>query len=154
MKDKSPSYLFPFPIKVSLKAKKRPDPRYPVNLKTVGDHILKYRLDHKLSQASIANKLGVSNNTISNWENNRTHPRISYLPEIIKMLGYDLVNMEPENISEELIHHRRKNGLSQKRLADLIGIDEETIIRLEKGNSGNRGTFKKVEGYLKQYIDQ
>ncbi|MEL6256103.1 MAG: helix-turn-helix transcriptional regulator [Bacteroidota bacterium] len=124
--------------------------KFPYKLKYIGDHLLKHRLDNKKTQKAIARELGVSSNTVSNWENNKTHPGMHPLSKIIKLLGYDPLNPSENTLSCKIIAHRREKGLSQKKFAKLIGLDEETIIRLEKGGRAIQRTLDIVEDFLNQ----
>jgi DNA-binding XRE family transcriptional regulator len=72
----------------ALKAKKPQSPDYPNKLKTLGDHLRKKRLDLKLLQHEVAEKLNVHETSVYNWENNRYDPSSRLLPEIIRFLGY------------------------------------------------------------------
>ncbi len=47
---------------------------YPVNPKSIGEHIRKKRMDNRLMQSDVANAIGVSEESIWNWENGRTTP--------------------------------------------------------------------------------
>lgn len=118
---------------ITLKAKKPLDSKYPINPITIGDHLLKKRLDNKKAQREFAVFLSVSTNTISNWENNKPQPNINKLAKIIELLGYDPLKPKENKLSSIIKAYRREKGLSQKKLAKLTGLDEETIIRLEKG---------------------
>jgi len=44
------------------------DPSYPKNPKTSGDYIRKWRMEQGISQVELAEKLGVDEMTIVNWE--------------------------------------------------------------------------------------
>ncbi len=46
---------------------------------TIGKTIKQLRLTHNLSQEVLAEQLGVSRQTISNWENDRTVPALDYM---------------------------------------------------------------------------
>ena len=73
---------------------------------------------------------------------------MSMYPRIIKFIGYDPFP-EPVTTGEALLAHRRRQGLSRKRLAAIIGIDEGTVLRLERGKpcpSGECGN--RVEAFL------
>ena len=48
---------------------------YPVNPKTIGEHLRKKRMDGRLMQSEVANIIGVSEESIWNWENGRIKPR-------------------------------------------------------------------------------
>jgi len=45
---------------------------YPINPKTIGEHMRKKRMDKRLMQSEVTNIIGVSEESIWNWENGRT----------------------------------------------------------------------------------
>ena len=62
---------------------------YPRNLKTFGDRIRARRLDLGLLQKDVARIIGVTTDTITNWEKGRNQPiHWNYL-KISKFLGYN-----------------------------------------------------------------
>ena len=61
---------------------------YPKQLKTLGDHIRAKRLDLGLFQKDIAGIIGVTTDTITNWEKNRNQPMRWLNLKINKFLGY------------------------------------------------------------------
>ena len=71
----------------------------------IASEIIKYRIDHNLSQADLAKKLGVSQNQVSKWERGMNDFKIGTLVEICKKLGLELeVNLgviKDENEKEE-----------------------------------------------------
>jgi DNA-binding transcriptional regulator YiaG len=52
-------------------------------------------MEEKLLQKDVARHLGVTVDSVINWENNRTCPRAHSMPKIIKFLGYN-----PENFHD------------------------------------------------------
>jgi transcriptional regulator with XRE-family HTH domain len=114
---------------------KKPDLRpYPKELKTIGDHLKKRRLDLNMQQKDVASKLKVTICTLRNWERGRSSPRIRHLPKIANFLGYRPQKMEcGGSLGERMIEKRQIMGLSQKRLATEIGVDPCTIRYWEKG---------------------
>jgi DNA-binding transcriptional regulator YiaG len=60
--------------KIALKVKKPSNKPYPKELNTIGDQIKKKRLDLNLRQVDLAKLLGVTEDTIRNWEKNRSIP--------------------------------------------------------------------------------
>jgi len=124
------------------KAQKPPSALYPKRLKTLGDHLRKRRLDLKLQQKEVAKKLGVSETSIYNWENNQTSPFLYFIPEIIKFLGYvpDYTYIISDNalvktLGEKIVTSRRLLSLTQKEVAHRLGIDPSTLARWEKDKS-------------------
>ena len=73
---------------VQLRAKKRVPEAYPKELKTIGDHIRKRRLDLHLYQKDVAKIIGVSECTIWNWEKGRSNPTSRHIQKIIDFLEY------------------------------------------------------------------
>ncbi|MGH7773938.1 MAG: helix-turn-helix domain-containing protein [Candidatus Binatia bacterium] len=72
-----------------LQAPKPRPPKYPQELKTLGDHIRKRRLDLGLLQKEVAERIGVDEGTLFNWERNKTLPQIRHIPKITQFLGYN-----------------------------------------------------------------
>ena len=124
--------MLPF-CHLTLKAKKPFPQGYPQILKTLGDHLRKRRLDLKLQQKDVARIIGVDETTIYYWENNRVEPSILYIPEIIKFLGYIPFKTKTDSLREQIILYRRLHGLTQKKLAQLLGVDFTTIGHWERG---------------------
>ena len=127
---------------LSLKGQKPKSKKYPNKINTLGDHIRKRRLDLGLLQREAAEKIGVDETSIYNWEKQRTLPEIRFIAPIIKFLGYDPFP-EPESFPERLKTYRIRMGLSQKKLAEKLGIDPGTIMNWE------RGKHKPVKEYRK-----
>lgn len=112
---------------ITLKAQKPLKKPYPVTLTTIGDHIKKKRLDRNLFQKDVAALIGVKKESVYNWENNRSQPKISYLPKIIEFLGYMPFDLPKGTIGDKIRVYRKIHGLSQRKFAKLLRIDEATI---------------------------
>lgn len=97
-----------------------------------GDHVRQRRLDLGLLQREAAMLIGCSVASVTSWECNRTQPKVSELPGIICLLGYAPIDpSEPR--SARLARARQAVGLSRKRLAAELGIDESTVKWWENG---------------------
>ena len=129
----------------------RPLPKaYPRTLRTFGDHLRQRRLELGLLQREVAERLGVSHCTVTNWELNRTSPAIRLMPGIIRLIGYVPVASGPSP-ADRVRHSRRSLGLSQKRLAGLLGVDESTVARWERGSRHPRRELRaRLEAVLGQ----
>ena len=119
---------------ISFSARKPLDPAYPVVISTIGDHIRTRRLDLGLYQKDVAERIRVGTETITNWELNRSEPKIRYLPKVIEFLGY--VPFSPgESFPERLKAYRMVKGLTQRELALELGVDPTTVRKWEAGTS-------------------
>ena len=99
----------------------------------MGDHIRKRRMDLGLSQRQLGEKLGVRTNTVYSWESGDACPRNRYTPEIIQFLGYDPVLPMGPDLSGALSEYRLRNGLTQAALAQILGVNRETVGTWERG---------------------
>ena len=52
---------------------------------SISETILKLRLDNKLSQKQLGEKLGYSQRTVSDWENGNTEPNIDAIRKIVSL---------------------------------------------------------------------
>ncbi len=107
-------------------------PKYPRELKTIGNHLLKRRYDLKMSQSQVAKIIGVTTDSITYWENGRSVPQIGYAGKIIKFLGYNPYHIDNKTFGDKLKNCRYLNGLTQKELAQILNIDPSTVGAWEK----------------------
>jgi DNA-binding transcriptional regulator YiaG len=123
-----------------LRAKKPVNKGYPRELKTIGDHIRKRRLDLGLLQKGVALLICVDKTTIMNWERGHREPAIWALPGIIQFLGYVPFELG-HTLPEQLMGYRKIRGLSRKKLARILGVDEGTLWRWETGRRRPQGEY-------------
>jgi len=121
-----------------------PHPDYPKELKTLGDHIRKVRLDKKLTQLDLAKIMGVSDTSVNMWEKKARFPNISLYPPIIQFLGYDPLYLSDGSVRSKLENYRRKHGLTYKQVAKIAGIGKETMYNFIRGINVQEGTIKKI----------
>jgi transcriptional regulator with XRE-family HTH domain len=136
--------------KMSLKAQKPLHPAYPETLKTLGDHLRKKRLDLRLSQKEVAQRLEAVESSVLNWEKNRTQPSLPFLPKIIEFLGYVPYDTTEKTVGERILAYRRYLGLSQEKLARSLGIDPSTLGRWERDK---RRPLKRLLERLKEKLN-
>jgi DNA-binding XRE family transcriptional regulator len=79
LKDRTPTIAVPF-CSLTLSARKPASAAYPKELKSLGDHIRKRRLDLGLLQKDVAQRLSVSEASIWNWETHRSNPQTYLIP--------------------------------------------------------------------------
>ena len=65
--------------------------------------------------------------------NNKNYPTIKHWPKIIEFLGYDPEFKPRNSLAATIWNYRRKNGISQPKLAKLIGVDPSTVFWWENG---------------------
>lgn len=100
-------------------------PGYPVELRSIGDQIRKRRLDLGLLQIEVAAQIGVTEDTVWNWEHG-TEPELIHVPAVLAFLGY--VPWEcPNDPVGRLAYFKKVKGLSLQRLGTLMGRNPEQL---------------------------
>ena len=75
-----------------------------MNQTTIGSYIAKKRREKNLTQEQLAEKLGVSNKTISKWENGKCMPDYSIIEQLCKELSVTLSElMDGEDAAEDSV---------------------------------------------------
>ena len=99
---------------------------------TVGEHIVKKRLEDGLSQAELGGRLGVNAYTILNWEKGYSKDVPAELvPAIIAYLGYN-PEPEPDTVGARLRWKRRSLGWAVKDAARHNSVDPSTWSAWER----------------------
>ena len=101
----------------------------------IGKFIAACRKEQGLTQAALAEKLGVSDRAVSKWENGRNMPDVSIIPQLCTLLKIDLnelfagERLSMDNYKEiaekNLLEMRRQEEKANKRLLDaekILGI--------------------------------
>ena len=95
---------------------------------SIGDKIKELRIERSMTQAQLAEKLGVTYQAVSKWENGTARPDISLIPDITRVFSvsadvlFDLVN--PDVKKEEIYADYRdildntKSNLRARRLLE------------------------------------
>jgi transcriptional regulator with XRE-family HTH domain len=73
----------------------------------IGEKIKEQRLTKKMTQKSLAEKLGVSDKTISSWETGRTLPDVELLLELGEILDCSFVE---KSLDQEKLSKEKKKG--------------------------------------------
>lgn len=97
---------------------------------SIGDNIRKYRKHKDMTQEQLADRLGVSYQSVSRWENGTTYPDIELLPSIAEMfcitmdelMGIPDVNKEKqaERVFDELRRECMKWNYDAEHIVELI----------------------------------
>jgi DNA-binding transcriptional regulator YiaG len=80
----------------------------------------------------VAQKIGVGESSVYNWENNLTKPALRYIPKIIEFLGYTPNDTPTKTTGEKITACHRLLDLSRKKLAHRLGIDPSTLGKWER----------------------
>ena len=84
-----------------------------MNQEKVGQLIKKLRQDNKLTQAELAEKLGVTYQAVSKWENGKNVPDIATLKEISKLFNIDI---------DDIINGEKKEKIKNNNKYLITGI--------------------------------
>ena len=81
------------------------------------------------------------------WEKNKVQSSLAQIPKIIEFLGCDPFEMHSENLADKIKAYRRVHGLSQKKLVELLGVDQTTLAGRERGkHQPNKRLLEKIAG--------
>ena len=120
-------------------------------MNTLGDHIRARRLDLGLFQKDVARLMGVTTDTVTNWEKNRSNPDLRVLPRVLNFLGYDPCQTD-ESIGGQLVRARHSRGLTQRNLAQILRIDPSTLSKWELATREPQGlNLQRVKLFLDSF---
>ncbi len=98
-----------------------------MNQTAIGSYIAKKRREMNLTQEQLAEKLGVSNKTISKWENGKCMPDYSIIEELCETLSISLPElMDGEDEAEDSVR-----VYDDEQILDLIRRTQE--LERQKG---------------------
>ena len=76
-----------------------------MNQSSIGLYIARKRREKNLTQEQLAGQLGVSNKTVSKWENGKCMPDYSIIQKLCDLLGVTLAElMDGKDAAEEKSH--------------------------------------------------
>jgi transcriptional regulator with XRE-family HTH domain len=92
-----------------------------MNQITIGSYIAQKRRGQNLTQEQLAEKLGVSNKTISKWENGKCMPDYSIIQKLCEVLNVTLAElMDGEDAAESSVR-----AYDEEQILDLIRRTQE-----------------------------
>ena len=118
-------------------------PKVSQNPQTWDEHIKKRRLELGLFQSAVAKALGVNTSTVTNWEKHHSEPMLWIIPKVIEFLGYKPELLATQTLGERIKAYRQLRGLSEKELAEQLGIDSATLGRWERDECKPKSKLKK-----------
>ncbi len=99
---------------------------------TLGERLKKRRRELGLFQRQVAKQMGISVETLINWEKDRTVPAPAQFKPVIAFLGYD-PSPSPSTLAERVQAQRRALGVTFDQLAQHLGWDVGTLTRYLNG---------------------
>ena len=115
---------------------------------TLGEHLRSRRRTLGLLQREVAERLGVTIETLLLWEWDEHEPTVRYYPAIFRFLGYDPFP-KPQTLAERIARQRRKLGLTISQAAQKAGVDKGTFSRWESGEWQPRLSGDAVRRFLR-----
>jgi len=98
-----------------------------MNQEKIGKFILKCRKNKKITQKELAEKLGVSDKTISNWENGRNMPDLSLFKPLCEELDITINDL----ISGEIV---KEKDYQEKLEQNIINTIDYSNYKVNKNN--------------------
>ena len=95
-----------------------------MNQERIGKFIAECRKENKLTQEQLANKLGVTDKSISRWENGKTMPDISLFESLCEELNI--------SINELLKAQKLNNKKANNKISAEVLIDYSKYIKSKK----------------------
>jgi DNA-binding transcriptional regulator YiaG len=115
---------------VNIQVNRQPS-NYPNLPKTLSEHIRKRRYDLQLLQKDVARIIGVSEDTITYWENGRSEPTVVFYPKIVSFLGYFPFEIDISTLGGRIKKYRFEHGLTLNQFGKLVSADGSTIASWE-----------------------
>ena len=121
---------------------------------SVGQNIKKARKKAGMTQKELAQKLGLSFQSIAQWENDLRNPKVETLRKIANALECDPAELDNSlassmSVGDNIRYWRKFAGMTQKDLAQKTGLDRETIQKYETGKlEPSKKTLRNVAAAL------
>ena len=99
-----------------------------MNQRKIGNFIAQCRKEKKMTQQQLAEKLNVSNRTVSNWENGRNMPDLALFQPLCTELEISI----NELLSGEKLTNHNYQEQSEKNILDTINYSNRKILKYSK----------------------
>jgi transcriptional regulator with XRE-family HTH domain len=127
-KDREAASPLSFFCALRLRAK-IPDPRYPKELRTIGDHLRKRLLDLGLRQKDVGALVGAARPTVDAWEHRGTRPSGEVLRRLVQFLGHEPAEAaSPAALVRQLSALRRELHLARSDVAEMLGLSYDPSL--------------------------
>lgn len=124
----------------------------------IGNLICKLRKEKQLTQLQLAEKMNISDKTVSKWERGLGCPEISLLPELSQILDVDLEKLLSGNLNDNKVSGGNMNKLCFyvcQNCGNIITALTDTnisccgkklkLLRPQKASGSERLTVQKIE---------
>lgn len=99
----------------------------------IGKRIREYRKIYNLSQEQLADKIFVSRQTVSNWENNKTYPDIQIIVSLSILFNVSLDELIREDFEEMKMKISNNKATKRANIYSLIMICSTILASLSIG---------------------
>lgn len=104
-----------------------------MNQEKIGKFISNLRKEKNITQAELAEKLGVTDRSVSNWENGKNMPDLSLFKPLCEILGITINDL----MSGEIVDNKRYNETFEENVINTIDyIDKKNNKREDSKNIG------------------
>ena len=117
---------------VPLSAKVVKPERRALDRNTLGAKLRRRRAELGLFAKTAAKQMAISEEALRRWEKDTCEPQARFYPVVIAFLGYEPWPT-PATLAERLRAERLRRGLSAKRVAQYLTVDEGTFAGWEQG---------------------
>lgn len=92
----------------------------------LANNLKKIRKEHNLSQEQLAEKLGVSRQSVSKWESNQAYPEMDKVTKLCQMFNLNIDDLFNQDIKEVSNNKQSKNNIN-KYIDDFLDYITKTI---------------------------
>ncbi|MBS1683244.1 MAG: helix-turn-helix domain-containing protein [Bacteroidetes bacterium] len=89
-------------------------------------------MERRLLQKDVAEIVGVTEDCITLWENNKSDPTAKYVAKIIQFIG-ELPPILPDTFAGKVKAYRYVHGLTHAQMGRLVGVNGSTVSAWEAG---------------------
>ena len=146
----SPGFYSALPFSTLVKAIPRRPKDYPEIPKTLGQHLVKVRIDRHLTKKAVAVEIGVTPASLTAWEKEDHMPEVIQMKNVISFLGFYPLP-EPKNLAEQIRKYRNVHGLTLEEFGKLLGVDGATVWTWENEKYiPAENTVQKINDLIKE----
>lgn len=93
-------------------------------MKSLGEQLQQYRIDHNWTQQQLADKLAVSRSTISSWESGKSFPDLACLVSLSRLFDVPLEKLfsKDPSVIKTIAHEQQQNRLKGYLILGLLTV--------------------------------